>query len=1002
MRLVIILLFIFSNVSYAAKFDAQTRTQLINKFSKVYDQLSDEEPAKVNVTLRLADLLAEQGRYLANEELGRGCEVCDAGVDERQRALKFYEEAAGQLKSNKKASVLIQMGHLKEMLGQESQATSNYLAAIQVAINPAYLNEAQFSLAEIYFKRRQFQDAAKYYEMVVAHPDKKGKRGFAAYRKAWSHFNLGDYDKATDQLVTMLESPDLLNRGSSNGLISVDTNFQDEISRDYVVFTTKKGYSLKDFETLFKLSRKESRLEHIFNLADELERLGQNESAINVWSRLIKKLSDPVKKWEAHVRYANLLRENKNFDESLKLYERSLGLSERQKSCQTDQCEEIRSRERSYVLDWNKELKSTPSKDLALAYEIYNKVNQSLDTQYWGAEAWLAVDDKSKAFKSFEKAIDKYPQSLANTKKPENIKAYNEMYENSLLKRIEIAEQLKLKSLPSVYNQYAKLSKNKAQLNQVNYQLARLNYEDKKYLEAYNDFLNYAKTTNSTDKASIKLKEQAADLALDSLVLAKRDDLLIEAANELSRLIPNKAKEYDQIIRKAVINQSLKLAKGDDNSGGNKKALRLLKEADFSNASLEERELIAKNKMILAEQVGQIAEANGYVDQYLLLPDLSEEDKQFAYKKKAWLSELMFDFKAALAATEKIKGIKEPTRTLQLALLTDLSGGDPKVLFDQYIMKNPKEPESLDMAVELMKSSKSPWSAFERYQKTLSSSDDKWKEALLLSFEKTPDKAELSKYLTWDTLDPKKRIEILQTQLFKPVLDKEKLVLSSMTVDTSTQQKMTKALKDRVAEIKRYEGFVTKVIKSELWFGQIYALDFLSKESKRFYDEVMSLPIPDGLSADEQNQYMNLLSQNASPFLTKHNQINTKLEEIWNQKKSVNQVFETLSSQPKWVQILWTSEYNKLSDIAPEDFKKYVLGKIDQLGEKAVVKNERSKDVPLNKVMKLKTKVMQSPFDRKLLTELLDIEKLRNQDQMVIYLNQRLSKLKNLKQETVK
>jgi hypothetical protein len=1001
MKFFILGILFLTNVLYAAQFDEQTRTQLIDKFSKVYDQLADEDAAKVNVTLRLADLLAEQGRFLANKELGEGCEVCNAGVEQRQKALKFYQEASAQLPSDKKASVLIQMGHLKEMLGQEEAAVKDYTEAVKVAVNPAFLNEAQFSLAEIYFKRRQFENAAKYYSMVVTHPDKKGKRGFAAYRKAWSLFNLGEYDKATSELIAILKNPELLNRGSSNGIVSVDADFQDEVSRDYVIFTTKKGYQTKDFDTLFDLSREESRLDHIFNLADELERLGQSQPAIDVWSKLIKKLSDPVKKWEAHVRYANLLREIKDYDGSLKLYEKSLGLSQRQASCVSDQCNEIRAREKSYVIDWHKELKNTPSKELAAAYEIYNKYNQSMDTQYWGAEAWLSVGEKQKAFDTFKKAVDKYSESVVSKETPEKQKTLNEMYENSLLKRIEIAEEMKLSSLPVTYKEYVEKSKNKAQLNQVNYQVAHLNYENKKYLEAYKDFLAYVKNTKGSDKEVVKLKDQAADLALDSLVLAKRDDLLIETANELTKLLPHKSKEYDQIVRKAVINESLNLAQ-DKKSDGGKKALKLLKDADFSNATLDEKKLIAKNKMILAEQVGQIAEANGYVDQYLLLPDLTNDEKQFAYKKKAWLSELMFDFKGALAATEKIEGIKEPGRTLQLALLTDLSGGNPVPLFDQYVLKNPLDAESLDMAMELMKKSSNPWQDFDKYQKTLVTSEDKWKTALLLSYEKNPSLDLLSKYISWDTLDTKKRIEILQTQQFKPVFESAKVKLAGMTVDTSNQNKMTASLKARINEIKNYEGFVTKVIKSDLWFGQIYALDFLSKESKRFYDEVMSLPIPEELNEEEQSQYMNLLSQNAAPFLTKYNQINEKLSEIWNQKKSVAQVFATLDTQPKWVQSLWIKEYQQLSDIAPDDFKGYVKSEIDGLNKEVVVANAKSKEIPLDQFMKVKSKVMESPFDKTVLGELLSIEKQRKQDQMVIYLEQRLSKLDNLKQETVK
>lgn len=182
--LLILTVLFFACFSSAAKFDEQTRTRLIEKFSRVYDQLADEEPAKINVTLRLADLLSEQGRFLANKELGEGCNVCNAGVEERQKALDFYGEAAGQLQNDKRASVLIQMGHLQELLGKENLAIDSYTNATKVSINPSYLNEAQFSLAEIYFKQRRFDQAVKYYSLVVAHPDKKGQKRFCCLQKS--------------------------------------------------------------------------------------------------------------------------------------------------------------------------------------------------------------------------------------------------------------------------------------------------------------------------------------------------------------------------------------------------------------------------------------------------------------------------------------------------------------------------------------------------------------------------------------------------------------------------------------------------------------------------------------------------------------------------------------------------------------------------------------------------------------------------------------------------
>ena len=577
------------------------------------------------------------------------------------------------------------------------------------------------------------------------------------------------------------------------------------------------------------------------------------------------------------------------------------------------------------------------------------------------------------------------------------------MLEKSLLKRVEISEELDFAYRREAYEGYLSRSRAQDQKSQIQYQLAHLNYESKEYMKAFEDFKGFVEMTQKQvgDKEIQKIRLQAGDLALDALVLAKREDLMIDAATKLSQQLPERVLEYDTIIRKAIVNESITWAK-KENRSGYKKALNLLKNGDFSHATQDEKKLIIKNKIILAEKLKNVSEANGYVTQFLNLPNLSEEEKQFAYKKQAWLSELMFDFPQALMATRYIQGIQEPQRTLQLALLTDLSGGDSSPLFEEYIKKDPKDSASLEMVMILMEESETPWKDFKKFQKILLTSEEEWKRALLISYGAQPLLEELKAYIQWDTLDKKKRNEILQTRLFKPILEQAQAKLVKMSIDSASQRTMTRTIKERIAAIKKYEDFVTQVLKSELWFGQIYALETLSKESKRFYEEVMSLPIPEGLTPEEQNQYMNLLSQSASPYLAKHNQIHTKLEDIWGQRKAVKRVFKSLAQQISWIQSLWLEEYEGLSAIAPEDFKNFIQKEKNSFQKAVAQKREKSREVSLDRVVRLKSKVMTDPFNKNLLEDLLSMEKQRKQEQMVIYLNQRLSKLDKIKEETIK
>lgn len=981
-----------------ASMNEATRDRLIEKFTKVYQQIADEEEAKVNVTLRLGDMLAEKGRDLANQELGEGCSICTAGDESRKQALRYYSEAVGFLKDDRKASVLIQMGHLYELLAQESEAIRSYEGVFSNAQNQKLIAEANFSLGELYFKKRNFPLAASYFQKVISAPDGVGRKGLSAYRKAWCEFNAGDYVKGTNELVTILQSPKLLTRSADTGVVSVDEEFKDEITRDLVVFMVKRGYKPDDFDVIYKLGKNETKIDHLTNFAEELERLGEVGNSIEVWNKLLGKIKDPVQKWGGQVRYANLLRENKKTEDSLKAFDRALSFGQAQKSCQTDLCQEIRLRERKFVLDWHNAIKKNPSEELSQAYAIYNGYNtDEPDMAYWGAEVDLTLKKQKEAFSGFAKVVDLYPKAKAEDEKKK--KELSQMFETSLLKRIEIAEEQKSSDIAKVYESYLALSKEKAQENQVKYQLARLAYDNKDYLKAYNQFKDFAVKTKSSDNKIVKLKEQAADLALDALVLAKRDDLLIAAAEELSEALPQKATEYQGIVRKAVINQSLELAqeKSGKTQAGSKKALDLLKKADFSGASDSEKEVILKNKIILAEQTGQISEAIGYVNQYLALPSLSKENQQFAYTKKAWLSELVFDFAGALEATKNIESLKEPARTLQLALLTDLAGGDSSVLFREYIEKNPKAEESPEMAMDLIKKSDAAWSEFAKYKTVLEAKPALWREALLVAYEQNPSLENLAQVLKWNETDKKFRIEILQTQLIKPEVSKRAELLAAMSVDPNDQNKMVKDIQARTKAIEAYEAFTAEILKADLWFGQVYALDVLAKESQRFYEEIMTLPIPQELTPEEQNQYMNLLAQSASPYQAKSEQILTKLADVWNGKNAVKAVFSELSKQPKWVQSLWVKEYQDLIGIAPKEFNTFVTLEIDKFQGTEVTVAQKSADVPLKDMMKVRSKVMAEPFNKSVLGQLLDIEKQRKQDKMVIYLEQRLSKIDQLK-----
>lgn len=300
---------------------------LIGKFEKVYLNLPPEDESKIPVTLRLADLLAEKARHLSNEEAAKTCTECGSGNRERERAIGYYSEVVNKISEDRRGRVLSQMGHLYELNGESNKAFDLYRKIIETDKNPEILAAAQNSQGDLMYRRRQFKEALKYYEGALNFKD-FSNRGYARYRQAWCLFNMGELDTAKNILEEILKSPSLLTRSESrsDGIISIDKQFQEEVSRDLATFVSRKGTTMADVEMIYNQSPESARVENVTYLANELERLGQASQSAGVWNFLLNKQSDPVKRLEAHVHLAQLESIQNHRDDSVEQFERALNL----------------------------------------------------------------------------------------------------------------------------------------------------------------------------------------------------------------------------------------------------------------------------------------------------------------------------------------------------------------------------------------------------------------------------------------------------------------------------------------------------------------------------------------------------------------------------------------------------------------------------------------------------------------------------------------------------
>lgn len=974
--------------------DKSTRDLLIQKLTQVYATLAPADSARTALTLRLADLHAERARQDAMAELQGGCTVCNAGKEDRQKALRYYQEVLPKLNDQQAAKVLPQVGHLFQMTGQEKLAVEAYEKVIRDGKQPEAVAEAYLSLAEMGFKKREYASAKTHYQKFLSIPQSSSK-GLAAYRIAWSDFNQGNLDPAIEGLKKVLTTPELSSRSATGGVVQVDKQFQEEVSRDLATFLARRPVTANDAKLLFDLSPESVKLPNLIYLAGEVERLGQVKAAVDLWRFSQERQTKPRSKVEGHLRLAQLEMELKNskaagqeFDLAMNLWAGAIGQAE------DDQAKEMKARLRKLVLDWNRQEKNAPSDELNAAYRVYLKTfPQEADMTLWAAQVSRERKEYPDAVALYNRSAEIYTQQAKAVNasiKTDDKKVNVEGLENSLLGAIETAEISKDASLlNSAYDSYLALSLDKKREIEVLYQKANLSYQKQDYAIAADKMREIAFLTNAKSPDALKIRMQAADLALDSLVLLKDDEKIEKWAKDFAGLFPKEASDYAKVARKSVLTQSAALAAPADSAvpPNFERAWQVLTRFDLSTSTPEDKVAYFKNRLVLAEKTKRFSEARDAADQLLKLQGVSLEDRQFALSRKAWLAELILDFDSALNATEQIlatKEVPEDQRLLKMAMYADLANRDTRPYLSKYLGVSKDEDKALTIANQLVREAKEPLKELEKQRVTLLKKPEVYAR-LALEIAAKAGKSDIAKNaLAQKGVVGTEAGRLLARMVILDNVLALKTKFASHVVDGSTQKKLAQTLKARIAMIENLEKVASRAVDSGDWTAQLFTLDLLGKESERFYSEILSLPVPAGLSAEDEQQYLALLSQQATPFQIKAQDVKKKVEEFWANKTAVTALETSLVASTGALRSLVVREVGLLASIAPETIKP----QLDALA----ARSEANTDIKPNlaEIEKARQAVRESPLSVEKLNDLLQLERQAGRVSMVSYLEGRI------------
>jgi hypothetical protein len=987
--------------------DPKTRDLLIQKLTQVYLNLAPNDASKVAITLRLADLHAERARLDSMKDLESGCTVCDAGKADRKKALSYYQEVLPKVSDASMGKVLAQVGHLYEMTGDERAAVATYEKILKDPKAPQEATaEANLSLAEVFFKRKDYPKARQYYSAVLASPG-GGSRGLAAYRLAWCDFNDGKNDAAVAGLKKILSTPELSSKsGGGSGLAQVDRQFQEEVSRDLATFMARKTVSVDDAKSLYELSPESAKLANVSYLAAELERLGQPQGAIALWRFVQEKQSKPAARLEGHVRLAQLEMEQKQLEAASKDFESALSLWTTMGACNDQDCAELHARMRKFVTDWNRSEKKQPSEALLAAYESYTKTfPKEADMQLWAGK--VAQDQKqyptavrfdlkaaelastgSTGAATSDSAATAPKGKLVGRKAPESAGAptANDVVEAGLLQAIEAAELSKdAKLLATAYDSYLALSKEKKKALEVSYQKAHLVYDGGDYAAAAQALREVAL---SKEAGATEIKTQAAQLSLDSLVLLKDDTKLEAWSKDYARAFPKEAEDFQGISRKSVLTQAAaEAAKGDSASLAT--AWATLSRFDLSTAKQADKAAYYKNRLVLAEKMGKFADARDAVDNLLRIQGLSAADQQYALSRKAWLAEMVLDFDTALTTTQKLSGDDLPRdqKALKLAMYAELASKDPKPYYAEFLKTSKDDDKNVAITAQIVRDAKDPLRELEKNKAILMKKPDVLADLYMESYAQTGSIDIARKATAIPAVASTPSGKVLARSIILDDYAKLQKKMAAHQIDSSTQKKMASTLKGRVALLDEADKLASRAVEMGDWTAQLVTLDLLGKQSERFYQEVLALPVPQGLSDEDQNQYLQLLSQQAAPHQLRANDVAKKTAEFWDNKQALSQLNQAAATETGARRTMVMKEIQVLDSVAPEAKKSEF--------DKMLAMKEPAKEVPtLASIEGARQAVRENPLSRPSLEALLSLEKKAgHSNTMVAYLEGRLQTL---------
>ena len=984
------------------------KEHLVEKLDYLNRTLPENHKAKKALNLRLAhalSLIAEENFIKYEKEKCLKC--LKTAQDSAHRSLSVYKQLDSVLLKQTllHATALFQQAYLERFLGNKEKSLFQLKRITEKKNLPALLTaRAWYNMGEIYFELYDYSQALSAFNQTLK--IKSPWKFKAVYRKIWSLFNLSRYQQSIEELMAFLKS-DLYANAKQD-----DRNFKRKLESELVTLYSYSKITNQYLSFLYNFNKQEpaknanlERNQRLFDLAKALNRIGRLKESNQVLETYLSKTIGLDSKLSAYslildndlvLNYADKLAEAGKKIEKIFILQKK-----------TDKYrKEIGSTIQKFFSQISKQgLNSKKDKEYLLSlYQQYNSIYPlSLNVLL---ETAVLADSLNK----YVLAGDLFRKSVVNMEQPDQKK----LKESINIRQMELAELTKNNDTRlKAYNFYIDHGADPFLIFKVKYQIAYMAYSNKEFQKASDLFSKMALSEEKSKKKAIQeLQIKSAHLVLSALdQMGNQEERLMNQAELFMERFPKNRQEFASIYNSAVLNTVKKLVAGKDFShrpvqfSSDKeilKAWEVLGRFSVKDSAQNKLSSYYLDKLLLAKELLKYKQMDQSLKFLLSDKKLSSEDKRVVLTWQLWLAELRFDFKEVLRIL-KILSPDDPSeeQLLRLARLSELAGADPTPHYKTFINSFPNSQLNPVVLADLIEKTSSEKEKRELLRKRFRfyKKDVNKLAYLILKLDKGQldsnfigffTKLSFMKNTFLDSFEKRRSL----VEAFESALQK----ISSYSLPSQvSNSRLSFKLKSWTQAVERLRKTANALLKTEDWTAQVFIISHWKAELKRFYNSVVSLPLPKGLTVEEQKEYKALLTDQMRVYEGQIKQLESKLKVLWSQDFA-SDYRAGLKQDPVFYSLLkW--ELNKLAGIAKGEQKSQIQTllsslKTNQKEHQVKAKTNKIDQEAINSLYEILRK---NPFDKKSLTELLSLEK--NNEALSFYLSDRIEELKQKREK---